>query len=71
MAKHKQKKSATKHKKVAYKKGNVLTVSYSDKNGVFSFGVVAQNSGKRIGEYQIKGTTIMGIMGMPLVISQS
>lgn len=54
-----------------YRKGIVLSMAYDGVNHEFALDLLSGNSGKKIGEFHIKGTTLMSSMGFPLLVTQS
>ena len=54
-----------------YRKGSVLSIAYDGVNHEFALDLLSRSSGKKIGEFHIKGTTLMTSMGFPLLVSQS
>ena len=54
-----------------YRKGTILSIAYDGVNHEFALDLLARNSGKKIGEFHIQGTTLMSSMGFPIVVTQS
>ena len=54
-----------------YRKGSILSIAYDGVNHEFALDLLSRSSGKKIGEFHIKGTTLMSSMGFPLLVTQS
>jgi hypothetical protein len=62
----------TTSKRQPYQKGKTaLKIAYNGVDNVFALDLVAVNTGKKIGEFHVSGTTFSGVMGMPIMLTQS